>query len=171
MLTDRERLGWWFLESTRLEKKEASDGLTAEELRRSNSLMQRIEQHLEPEGNEGHPRRRRSKRVATRLRCEFESMRNFEKAVITNFSCGGVFIETSSPLPIGTKLSIVISIEEIGDGIELSGEVVSQNFRPGTAGEQNGMGIRFLGSSRKIGDSVRRLYALSYDQDPESECP
>ena len=60
-----------------------------------------------------------------------------------NISLGGLFVETTEPFPLQTRLQIRFKIPTQPDTIEVSGEV--RWVEPGAAGQPCGMGIRFQG--------------------------
>ena len=70
----------------------------------------------------------------------------------------GVFIATTSPLPIGTPFVVRLHIEESGEDLELPGEVVSQDMSADLSHEQRGMGIRFVNLSDDQRKRVNDLY-------------
>ena len=64
-------------------------------------------------------------------------------ATTVNISLGGLFVETTEPFPLQTRLQIRFKIPTQPDPIEVSGEV--RWVEPGAAGLPCGMGIRFQG--------------------------
>ena len=146
-----------FLEYARLDRKRAREGLTVAELDRWSALRRQLNRHFCPGLADELADQRQSVRVPTCLRCSFDSFGSFERALITNLSRGGVFIETAAPLPIGTKLRLSIVVAGSGAEIEVSGVVVSRNVGPRYEIGKVGMGVRFSEATPEI---VKKIYAL-----------
>ncbi len=147
-----------FLEYARLDRKRKADGLTVEELERWTFLNSRLNQHFAPGLSKAKVEQRKSVRVPTRLDCSFESFGSFESALITNLSSGGLFINTKSPLPIGSELRMRILIERTKAEVEIQGVVVSQNIDPSSQTSKSGMGVRFVQQAPEITKAINELY-------------
>lgn len=145
-----------FLEYARLDRRRTREGLSVRQLQRWRSLKRALEGHFS--GGREEPDRRESIRVDTRLHCSFASVDAFEKAPITSLSRGGVFIHTQTPLPIGSRLNLCISIGRMGANIEVPGVVVSNSVRDGSDAGRIGMGVRFSTSVPEIIDQIDDLY-------------
>ncbi len=143
-----------FLDFFRLERRRVGTGLTVRELERWSALKRRLDAHMKAQA--GPNPARASLRVPTRLQCAFASKSEFDAAVITNLSAGGVFIATTSPLPIGDKLRL--KIEAAGARIDVEGVVVSNNVGRGMDPGVAGMGVRFVGSGSGTVEEIHDLY-------------
>lgn len=71
-------------------------------------------------------------------------------AVARNVSTGGMMIEASSPLPLGTQVEVFFSMPDSPARIVARGEVKNHyflNFADGAGGKRalTGMGVRFTG--------------------------
>ncbi len=159
-----------FLEFFRLERKRASSGLSVPELERWTKLKQEIEHHRQKTqgGQEtAGPKRdeRRSPRVPTTLHCSYSSTSDFEDAIITNLSAGGVFISTSSPLPIGETVRLQLHVGSSKDSIEVQAVVVSINTGPKLDAAATGMGLRFSRMSSEIVKEVHDLYERELERE------
>jgi uncharacterized protein (TIGR02266 family) len=91
-----------------------------------------------------------TRRQETRLTInkEFDSFDQFVREYVTNISRSGVFIKTSSPLPVGSLVDLKFTV--VMDGVETiegEGEVVRVEESPA------GMGVVF----RKLGRYSQRL--------------
>jgi uncharacterized protein (TIGR02266 family) len=91
-----------------------------------------------------------TRRQETRLTInkEFDSFDQFVREYVTNISRSGVFIKTSSPLPVGSLVDLKFTV--VMDGVETiegEGEVVRVEENP------SGMGVVF----RKLGRYSQRL--------------
>lgn len=79
---------------------------------------------------------------------EFDSFDQFVREYVTNISRSGVFIKTSTPLPVGSIVDLRFTV--VMDGVETiegEGEVVRVEENP------SGMGVVF----RKLGRYSQRL--------------
>lgn len=89
------------------------------------------------------PEKRGAPRVPVRIRIEYETADRFFQDYIRNLSLGGIFIETSNPLPVKTRLNVQFSLPGLKKPISADGMVVHTQ----SLGKQNpavvGMGIRF----------------------------
>ena len=146
------------LEFVRLQRKLAGEGLTVEELERSDVLRYQLDRRFSPGSNPRMADQRRSPRIPTRLHCSFDSLGTFERALITNVSHGGVFIKTISPLPIGAKLRICIRIAETQAQVELPCVVVWHNLGPSCDTREPGMGVEFVAKDSEIVEQINKLY-------------
>ena len=84
--------------------------------------------------DESHDNRRTDERVT--INKEFESFDAFIQEYVTNISRTGVFIRSSNPLPLGTRVNLhfTVIMDDI-ETIEGVGEVVRT--------EKDGMGVVF----------------------------
>lgn len=79
---------------------------------------------------------------------EFDSFDQFVREYVTNISRSGVFIKTSTPLPVGSVVNLKFTV--VMDGVETvegEGEVVRVEHNP------SGMGVVF----KKLGHYSQRL--------------
>jgi type IV pilus assembly protein PilZ len=85
---------------------------------------------------------RRFPRIPVHLDVHFGTADDLRAAVIDSLSEGGVFIRTRSPLPIGTELTLSISLGNQGDPpITLRGRVAWARHHSAAV---DGMGVAFL---------------------------
>jgi uncharacterized protein (TIGR02266 family) len=127
-----------------LDKRRKAGGLSPPDMARWSQLKSALNRHFEPSLKEQHSRSRESVRIPLDLNVNFESRGEVRKCMMKNLSAGGIFVATESPLPLGTPFNVRIRIETTGEEIELPGEVVSVGASADLAGEQHGMGIRFV---------------------------
>ncbi len=164
-----------FLEYARLDRRRTGRGLSVKQLARSSELKRRLEAHLTPGTPPEATERRSSLRVPTRLNCAFESIGTLQKAIITNFSRTGMFINTSSPLPIGTMLELRILIEQTGEEMEVSAKVVSNNVGQAFDLKRSGMGVCFAREIPELNERLDDLYEQqikeAYGDGEEEEPP
>ena len=72
----------------------------------------------------------------------YQSVDHFLSDFGTNLSSGGVFVNTRDPLPVGTRVRLLISLPDRDPPVPLLGEVVRIQV-PGE-GPDPGMGIEFV---------------------------
>jgi type IV pilus assembly protein PilZ len=92
--------------------------------------------------------RRQFERVLVDLEVDYRCEDTFLFAYITDISAMGIFVQTRSPEPPGTRLNLRFTVPGQGptSSFELEGEVIWINpYRPGDRENLNpGMGIRFV---------------------------
>lgn len=142
-------------ECKQLDEKRATSSLTPAEHGRWLELKHRLGARLGPSQCE----RRASARLETRLDVSFETPEQFQEAVISNLSLGGMFVSTAFPAEMGTKLTVALYIESIGTRLDLPCVVVSQNVGAGFDTSLLGMGLKFAGLTKIQRKAVDRLYA------------
>ncbi len=89
-------------------------------------------------------KRRRHRRFAVSLQVEFENLPDRSVDRITNFSFGGVFIETTDPLPLHTSVVLKLTLPN-GDRLRTRAQV-THIVTPEQASGRNyapGLGLRF----------------------------
>ncbi len=89
-----------------------------------------------------------------RLRVDYERMNAFFADYAKNISKGGTFIKTARALPIGTRFLFALAVPALAEPVTLTGEVTRVLVPEDKAGEDPGMGIRFLFDS----DDERRQF-------------
>src|SRR5438874_12286520 len=94
--------------------------------------------------------RRTAPRRPIRLRVDYERMNACFADYTKNISKGGTFIKTARPLPVGTRFLFALAVPALSEPVTLDGEVTwvlaAEEAR---AGEEPGMGIRFLFASNE----------------------
>jgi uncharacterized protein (TIGR02266 family) len=143
-----------------LDRRRKAGGLPAHEMARWAELKRALNRHFQPELEKEHADKRESIRVPLALKVNFESRGEMRECLMTNMSLGGVFIATTSPLPIGTPFLVRLHIEESGEYLELPGVVASQDVSADLSHEKRGMGIRFV----NLSDEQRKLVSDLYEQ-------
>ena len=83
-------------------------------------------------------------RAPLEIRVEYEHLNALVSDYTKNLSKGGAFIETSDPLPIGTKCYFTLTVPAINDPLRLVAEVKHHN----PLEDSSGMGIGFVFSSK-----------------------
>jgi uncharacterized protein (TIGR02266 family) len=147
-----------FREYRRLEKKRAEGDLTAAELRRWIAIKRMLSRSFSPGLSQAHADQRASPRVPTRLGASFGTLGEIRRSLMTNLSCGGVFLRTDDLVDLGTRLELCIHIDESAEDIRVRAEVVSQNVGPGFGSGERGMGLRFLDPDDATRKQIEELY-------------
>ena len=87
--------------------------------------------------------KRRAARLQHELPVAYRSVGSFLTDWATNISQGGMFINTRSPLPVGTEVRILIQLPMVEFPVGLSGRVTRVAERDDAASVVPGMGIEF----------------------------
>ncbi len=102
--------------------------------------------------------KRQDERHDLRVRMDYrhEEGGNFLYEYSKNISAGGIFIETRTPLPVGTTVEMRFQPPGASGVIDVVGKVVWVNpYREGEENPNPGMGIQFTG----LDDEQRDLIA------------
>ena len=116
--------------------------------------------------------RRQHERVMVDIEVDYRADDTFLYAYITDISAMGIFVQTNTPEPVGTRLNLCFRLD--GRLMELEGEVTWINpERPDDpSGRNPGMGIRFTNlEDQNRADLMRmvRTFAFLDDEEPEEE--
>ena len=88
--------------------------------------------------------RRHARRVPIEIQIQYETADGFFQDYMRNLSLGGIFIETSEPLPVRTKLKVQFCLPEMSRPIVADGVVVhTLRVGQGRNPSVSGMGIKF----------------------------
>jgi len=93
-----------------------------------------------PENSEN---KRRARRLQHELPVAYRSVGSFLTDWATNISQGGMFINTRTPLPVGTEVKILIQLPMLEFPVGLSGRVTRVAEFDNQANVVPGMGIQF----------------------------
>jgi len=111
--------------------------------------------------NPFNPERRIHQRHAVHLLIEYAAKDSFKSDYIADISGGGLFIQTLTPLPVGTEIEFKIAFPSIPKLIEAKGVVVRVSEQQISDGLP-GMGIKFIGLTE---DNARFINTMTL---PES---
>ena len=104
--------------------------------------------------------RRIDARTPIELKVEYKRLNAFFADYTKNISRGGTFIKTGRPLPIGTEFLFKLYVPQLGEALEIHGEVqwivLDSDVAKGDA-EEAGMGIRFVYRQGASKDEVTRV--------------
>lgn len=88
--------------------------------------------------------RRKHPRVPVRIRIQYRVADRFFTDYIQNLSMGGIFVETTDPLPVHTALKVQFALPSLEKPIVADGVVVHRvEISGGKSRAASGMGIRF----------------------------
>ncbi len=94
-------------------------------------------------GSSWQPKKRTQSRFHTRIFCVFKNDLNLDETevLMLNMGSGGAFINTDSPAPPGTPVTLRMYLKPDSEPLSISAEVVwwRTNAREGTPG----MGVKF----------------------------
>ncbi len=93
--------------------------------------------------SESSDNKRRASRLEHELPVAYRSVGSFLTDWATNISHGGMFINTRSPLPVGTDVKILIQLPTLESPVGLSGRVTRVAEFDNQANVVPGMGIQF----------------------------
>ncbi|HCF62638.1 MAG TPA: TIGR02266 family protein [Myxococcales bacterium] len=88
--------------------------------------------------------KRRSDRLQHELLVAYRTVDGFITDWATNISKGGVFINSRSPLPVGTTVRLIVSLPDTAFPFDLTGKVTRVSDYGNSANEAPGMGIEFI---------------------------
>lgn len=87
---------------------------------------------------------RRADRLQHELLVAYRTVDGFITDWAVNISRGGIFINTRSPLAVGTTVRLIISLPDTAFPFDLSGRVMRVNEFDNPANQVPGMGIEFV---------------------------
>ncbi|MDP8254192.1 MAG: TIGR02266 family protein [Candidatus Alcyoniella australis] len=109
-------------------------------------------------GSEKRKTPRASVRTKVEIDYQIDSEDTFLFEYASNVSRDGIFLQTKSPLEIGTRLMLKFELADEGRTIETNGEVMWINpYRPDGENINPGMGINFIDLSAKDKEAISRL--------------
>lgn len=91
--------------------------------------------------------RRKHQRFSTHIRLKFPDVATFKGSYASDISQGGIFIPTTNPKPVGTKISLSLVHPQTQEEVQMAGEIVRVITEQ--EAQQNkdltpGMGIKFI---------------------------
>lgn len=101
--------------------------------------------------------KRREERIPVELKVGYRTVGSFITDYIINISKGGIFINTSKPLPVGTRIRILFSIPDIPLPFDLIGIVRWINPVGHSSHNLAGMGIEFLDVEANVKKRIEKF--------------
>jgi len=105
------------------------------------------------------PGRRQHPRAAVALEVEYRTTGGFLVSYSLNLSKGGLFLETTDPLPPGTPLTVRFQIPGAGKTLELSAKVAWVRSEADEEGPI-GMGVMFEDIEDHVGHLIDRIISV-----------
>ena len=103
--------------------------------------------------------RRRAERADLVVRVDYQTVDEFFSEFARNINEGGLFVESESPQPLGTRVDLQFKLPGSEEPVQVTGSVVRTSA--GSADEPSGMGIAFgdldTETRQRINEMVRRL--------------
>ena len=103
--------------------------------------------------------RRRAERADLVVRVDYQTVDEFFSEFARNINEGGLFVESETPQPLGTKVELHFQLPGSDEPVQASGSVV--RVSSGSPDEPPGMGIAFgeldTETRHQINEMVRRL--------------
>ncbi len=107
-----------------------------------------------------HPQRQ-ANRLHHEILVAYRTMDGFITDWAVNISKGGLFVNTRSPLAVGSEIRLIVSLPSSAFPFDLQGKVTWVNEFDNAANLVPGMGIEFIGiddeQKRKIAEFVEKL--------------
>ncbi len=100
--------------------------------------------------------RREHRRVRLALQVSYRSTGSFLVSYSVDLSTGGLFIETTTPRPVGTELELWLAIPAAQHDVRLKGTVVWIR-RKGQGDQPPGMGVKFQQVEADCGQLIDQL--------------
>jgi uncharacterized protein (TIGR02266 family) len=110
------------------------------------------------------PEKRRDTREAVTLFVEYEGADDLVGDFTENLSTGGTFVATNRPLPIGTRVQLVLSFPGLLEPISIEGDV--RWHRPDGPEGDGGAGIEFLPGPGR--DQLEMIVERIRQRDPKT---
>ncbi len=108
--------------------------------------------------------RRRAERADLVVRVDYQTVDEFFSEFARNINEGGLFVESETPHPLGTRVDLQFQLPGSDEPAQLSGTVVRTSN--GSGSEPPGMGIVFDDLDRqtrqRVDQLVRRLRASTH---------
>ena len=142
-----------------LEKRRTTVGVTPLDYMRWLDLMQQLDADKPPAAQQAADDERRAHpRSPTRMQIEFKTPVHFRRGRLSNFSRGGVFVNTPFAPDVGTELVVLMHIESENLTLEVPATVVSNNIGDGLSTTALGMGLRFGPVPKNVAEQLDVLY-------------
>lgn len=94
--------------------------------------------------NDKNSNKRRADRLHHELLVAYRTVDGFITDWAVNISKGGIFINTRSPLPVGTTVRLIVSLPDAAFPFDLTGRVARVCEFDNPSNEAPGMGIEFV---------------------------
>lgn len=107
--------------------------------------------------------KRKAQRVPLKVKVDYQFAGNFLFEYASDISQHGIFIETSDPLPLNSKVTLQFRLPDTKKNVEVAGEVIWVNSNQESS-KNPGMGVKFTRINEidkdLITSLIRRLAVL-----------
>jgi uncharacterized protein (TIGR02266 family) len=100
---------------------------------------------------------RKHGRVPVAFEVRYRTAGAFLVAYTTNLSKGGLFIETPTPLPVGTAITLALSAPSMPEPLQIDGVVAWVRDGQSAEGYPTGMGVQFAQIEERYGALIDRI--------------
>jgi len=101
--------------------------------------------------------KRKSDRLENELPVAYRSVDGFITDWVTNISKGGLFINSRTPLPVGTTVRLIIQLPDTPFPFDLTGRIVRVIDENNAAAEPPGMGVEFVNITEDKRERIDRF--------------
>jgi len=110
--------------------------------------------------------------VSSHMEATFPDVAGFQRAYLRNVSEGGVYVETTRLLDVGTRFRLRVRVEQIDQTLNLPVEVVWTNRAPSDeSGLRPGVGVAFLDLTPEQQRAIQKVVHWALDQEVASSRP
>ena len=111
---------------------------------------------------------RRADRLEHELPVAYRTVDGFITDWATNLSRGGMFINSRTPLPLGTTVRIILQLPDAAVPFELRGRVIRVQEFDNPTNQIPGMGVEFVDVTDELRDRIERFVEQLRRELPES---
>jgi uncharacterized protein (TIGR02266 family) len=112
---------------------------------------------------------RRADRLQHELLVAYRTVDGFISDWAVNISRGGIFINTRTPLSVGTTVKLIISLPDTQFPFELAGRVARVNEFDNPSNQVPGMGIEFVNVDDEKRGRIERFVERLRKELPETQ--
>src|SRR6185312_3272044 len=99
---------------------------------------------------------RKDSRLPAQLEVAYRTQGAFLVSYSVNLSKGGIFLESKTPLPIGTDVQLRLEVPDAGGAFDLVGQVAWVR-QASPDGLPDGMGIQLRDLDERYGETIDRM--------------
>jgi type IV pilus assembly protein PilZ len=114
---------------------------------------------------------RRADRLSHELLVAYRTVDGFITDWAVNISKGGLFINTRTPLAVGTTIRLIISLPDAAFPFDLNGKVMRVNEFDNPSNQVPGMAIEFLDVDEEKRARIDRFVERLRKELPDEEAP
>lgn len=119
----------------------------------------------------GDPNQRQSARLHHELLVAYRTVDGFITDWAVNISKGGIFINTRTPLAVGTMVKLIISLPDAAFPFDLTGRVTRVHEYDNSTNLVPGMGLEFVDVDQDKRVRIEKFVERLRKELPESSTP